>query len=43
MGLRFQRRVTLFPGVRLNFSRRGISTVLSVFLVVWADSATNRF
>jgi hypothetical protein len=26
MGFRFQRRVTLFPGVRLNFSRRGIST-----------------
>ena len=28
MGLRFQRRVTLFPGVRLNFSRRGISTTI---------------
>jgi len=25
MGLRFQRRLTLFPGVRLNFSRSGIS------------------
>jgi hypothetical protein len=25
MGLRFSRRVTLFPGVRLNFSRRGVS------------------
>ena len=25
MGLRFSRRVTLFPGVRLNFSRSGIS------------------
>jgi hypothetical protein len=28
MGLRFQRRVTLFPGVRLNFSKNGISTSL---------------
>ena len=28
MGFRFQRRVTLFPGVRLNFSRRGISTTI---------------
>jgi hypothetical protein len=26
MGFRFQRRLTLFPGVRLNFSRSGIST-----------------
>jgi uncharacterized protein DUF4236 len=26
MGFRFQRRLTLFPGVRLNFSRHGIST-----------------
>jgi hypothetical protein len=25
MGFRFQRRVTLFPGVRLNFSRGGVS------------------
>ena len=25
MGFRFQRRLTLFPGVRLNFSRNGIS------------------
>jgi uncharacterized protein DUF4236 len=25
MGLRFSRRVTLFPGVRLNFSRSGVS------------------
>jgi hypothetical protein len=25
MGFRYQRRVTLFPGVRLNFSARGIS------------------
>jgi hypothetical protein len=30
MGFRFQRRVTLFPGVRLNFSARGISTTLGV-------------
>ncbi len=28
MGFRFQRRITLFPGVRLNFSRRGISTTI---------------
>lgn len=28
MGFRFQRRVTLSPGVRLNFSRHGISTTL---------------
>jgi hypothetical protein len=26
MSFRFQRRLTLFPGVRLNFSRNGIST-----------------
>ena len=25
MGLRFQKRVRLFPGLRLNFSRSGIS------------------
>jgi len=30
MGLRFQRRVKLFPGVRLNFSARGISTTIGV-------------
>ncbi len=28
MGLRFQRRVTLFPGVRLNFSARGVSATI---------------
>ncbi len=28
MGLRFSRRVTLFPGVRLNFSARGISATI---------------
>jgi hypothetical protein len=28
MGFRFQRRVRLFPGVRLNFSKGGISTTL---------------
>ncbi|MFC5359441.1 DUF4236 domain-containing protein, partial [Azospirillum himalayense] len=28
MGLRFQKRVTLFPGVRLNFSGGGISTTI---------------
>jgi hypothetical protein len=28
VGIRFSRRVTLFPGVRLNFSRRGISTTI---------------
>jgi hypothetical protein len=28
MGLRFSRRVTLFPGVRLNFSARGISATV---------------
>jgi len=30
MGLRFQHRVTLFPGVRINFSSGGISTTLGV-------------
>lgn len=30
MGLRFQKRVQLFPGVRLNFSRSGISATLGV-------------
>ncbi len=30
MGLRFQRRVSLFPGVRLNFSKSGISTTIGV-------------
>lgn len=30
MGLRFQKRVTLFPGVRLNFSGGGISTTIGV-------------
>lgn len=30
MGLRFQRRLTLFPGVRLNLSARGISTTIGV-------------
>jgi Protein of unknown function (DUF4236) len=30
MGLRFQRRVRLFPGVRLNFSRSGVSTSIGV-------------
>jgi hypothetical protein len=30
MSLRFQRRMTLFPGVRLNFSARGISTTIGV-------------
>lgn len=30
MGLRFQHRVTLFPGVRINFSGGGISTTLGV-------------
>jgi hypothetical protein len=28
MDLRFQRRISLFPGVRLNFSRHGISTTI---------------
>lgn len=26
MGWRFQKRITIFPGFRLNLSRRGIST-----------------
>ncbi|MGY0778894.1 DUF4236 domain-containing protein [Azospirillum argentinense] len=30
MGLRFRKRVTLFPGVRLNFSGGGISTTIGV-------------
>lgn len=30
MGFRFQRRLKLFPGVRLNFSRGGISTTVGV-------------
>jgi hypothetical protein len=30
MGFRFQRRVRVFPGVRLNFSRTGISASLGV-------------
>jgi hypothetical protein len=30
MGFRFSRRMTLFPGVRLNFSSRGISTTIGV-------------
>lgn len=30
MGLRFRRSVRLFPGVRLNFSRSGISTTVGV-------------
>jgi hypothetical protein len=30
MGFRFQRRIKLFPGVRLNFSRGGISTTVGV-------------
>jgi hypothetical protein len=30
MGFRFQRRVKLFPGVRLNFSGSGISTTIGV-------------
>jgi Protein of unknown function (DUF4236) len=30
MGVRFQRRLKLFPGVRLNFSRGGISTTIGV-------------
>jgi hypothetical protein len=30
MALRFQRRVRLFPGVRLNFSRSGVSTTIGV-------------
>jgi hypothetical protein len=30
MGFRFQRRLQLFPGVRLSFSRSGISTTIGV-------------
>ena len=30
MGFRFQRRLQQFPGVRLNFSRSGISTTIGV-------------
>lgn len=30
MGLRFQRRVRILPGVTLNFSRRGVSTSVGV-------------
>src|SRR5436190_3161515 len=30
MGLRFRRSVRLFPGVRLNFSRSGVSTSIGV-------------
>ncbi len=30
MGLRFRRSLRLFPGVRLNFSRSGISTTVGV-------------
>lgn len=30
MAFRFQKRVSLFPGVRLNFSSRGVSTTLGV-------------
>jgi Protein of unknown function (DUF4236) len=30
LGFRFQRRFKLFPGVRLNFSRGGISTTIGV-------------
>lgn len=30
MALRFQRRVSLFPGVRLNFSRSGVSATIGV-------------
>lgn len=30
MGFQFQRRLKLFPGVRLNFSRGGISTTIGV-------------
>lgn len=30
MGLRFRRSVRLFPGVRLNFSRSGVSTTVGV-------------
>lgn len=30
MGLRFSKRVRIFPGVRLNFSTKGISTTIGV-------------
>jgi hypothetical protein len=30
MGLRFYRRIRLFPGVTLNLSRRGVSTSVGV-------------
>ncbi|TAN11745.1 MAG: DUF4236 domain-containing protein [Burkholderiaceae bacterium] len=30
MGLRFQRRVCILPGVTLNFSRKGVSTSVGV-------------
>ena len=30
MGFRFQKRVSLFPGVRINFSPSGISTTIGV-------------
>ena len=30
MGLRFRRSIRIFPGVRLNFSRSGISTSVGV-------------
>jgi hypothetical protein len=30
MGLRFQRRVRILPGVTLNFSRKGVSTSVGV-------------
>src|ERR1044071_5671921 len=30
MGLRFRRSMRVFPGVRLNFSSRGISTTVGV-------------
>jgi len=30
MGFRFHRSMRVFPGVRLNFSRRGISTSIGV-------------
>jgi len=30
MGWRFRRSIRLFPGVRLNFSRRGVSTTIGV-------------
>lgn len=30
MGLRFSRRVSIFPGVRLNFSASGVSTTIGV-------------